>query len=118
MTCNMDCFNCVHDDCINDTLSLAEYQEDTNPVEASRDVKMARIRVNRYARAHKQEAKFRHKKWYNENKDKVNLRARQWQQDNKGRVNAAARERYHRNIEARRQYQREYRARKKAERVS
>ena len=112
------CFNCPLPDCVNDDLSLAEYQEDVLPEEIPRAVKMARIRANRYAANHREENQARSLQYYYTNKEKMNHQSTIWQRENKDRVAAAARERYHKNIEYRRQYQRDYRARKKAERVS
>lgn len=118
MICNMNCFNCQYQDCINDDLSLEEYKEDILPEEVPESVKKARIRANRYARNHRAENRERSIRHYQNNKEKYNMKAAEWQKENRERVNAAARERYHKNIEARRQYLRDYRARKKAERVS
>lgn len=116
--CNLDCFNCPYDDCINDELSLDEYKEDINPRDIPKEVRMARERANRYARKNRQANRERSTRHYHENKEKYKEQATEWQKENRERTNAMARERYHKNIERRRQYLREYRARKKAEVVS
>ena len=108
------CMNCPFPDCVNDKLSLEEYQEDILSEEVPKSVKKARVRANRYAMKHRAENRARSIKHYLENKEVYIERALKWQKENRERVNAAARERYHRNIEYRRQYQRDYRARKKA----
>lgn len=110
------CENCPMPDCVNDDLSLEDYQEDVSPEDVPRSVQMARIRANRYAESHREENRERALQYYYDNKQSELERARQWQSENKDRVSTAARERYHKNIEYRRQYQRDYRARKKAER--
>jgi len=118
MKCNHDCFNCQFDDCVNDDLSLADYQEDDLLKEVPKSVKMARIRANKYAENHREENRVRSINHYRQNKKKYNNQSKQYAKDNPERIAAAARERYHNNIEYRRQYQRNYRERKKAERVS
>lgn len=118
MICNMDCFHCVYDDCINDDLSLEEYQAELIDSNIPKAVQMARIRANRYAENHREENRQRALKSYYDNQQKYNDYASRWQKENKDRVATSARERYHKNIEQKRQYQRDYRAKKKGEMVS
>ena len=111
------CFNCPFDDCVNDDLSIEEYQEDILAAEVSRVVKMARIRANRYAKNHREENKARSREHYSNNKEVYIQNAIGWQANNRNRVALSKRERYHANLELSRQKQREYRAKKKREKV-
>lgn len=75
MMCNLDCFNCPYDDCINDELSVNEYKEDINPQEIPREVRMARVRANKYARKNRQANRERSIKHYYVNKEKYKEQA-------------------------------------------
>lgn len=113
--CNKDCFHCSYPECINDKLSLAEYKEDITAEEVPREVKMNRIRANRYVTNHREECKQRSINYYYSNYKDRNKKSCEYAKENKDRVATAKRERYHRNIEESRQKQRDYRARKKEE---
>jgi hypothetical protein len=111
------CFNCPFPDCVNDDLSLEEYKEDLVSIEIPKEVKMARIRRNRYAEKHREDNKARCLEHYHANKESYIQNAMEWQANNRNRVATAKRERWAKNPEYYRQKQREYRAKKKREKV-
>ncbi len=113
-----ECSNCPFpDDCQNNDLSLEEYKENILPTEIPREIKLARIRANRYAEKHREENRARSLEHYSNNKEVYIQNAIEWQANKRNRVAVAKRERYHANLELSRQKQREYRAKKKREKV-
>lgn len=113
MVCNNDCFNCKHDDCINDNLQYEDFH--TNYDEIDRGKRLASERNARYRSTHKELLNQKSRDWNNCHKERVLETTKAWQKDNKQRIAANKRKRWADNPEYYRQKQRDYRARKKLE---
>lgn len=113
MVCNNDCFNCQHDDCINDKLQYEDFH--TNYDEIDREKRLASERNARYRSTHKELLNQKSRDWNNCHKERVLETTKAWQKDNKQRIAANKRKRWADNPEYYRQKQRDYRAKKKLE---
>lgn len=108
MICNMDCFNCIHSDCIrsentNANEKAAEYRRN-NPD------KIKAIRRRSYMKNAAQQKAYQ-RKYYRAHKERLNRLPR-----DKAKKRMSDIRYYERHREKRLQYARDYRARKKAER--
>jgi hypothetical protein len=97
--CNMDCFNCTHDDCINDEPEpIVRHEKSTYRREAY---------LKRKARGYKQvkteeqkeASKITRRRYYEKNKERAILQTRLWQKQNKEYLNAKLRKHYAENRE-------------------
>ena len=115
--CHPNCFECPYDDCIWDGLDALDFDFDDDE-EVSREVKMARVRCNRYTEKHREERRKKSRQYYYEHKEQMNENSRKWHRENRQRVAAMKRKRWAENPEYYRQKQRDYRARKKKEKLA
>ena len=138
MRCNHKCFECIHKDCVNNTLTfkeLASYREEEKS--NKRELELMRddlTRQRRWELEHPERAKAnkhrhyinnksqyteRNHKYYESHKEEIIEKQKNYREKNKEIINArereAKRKRWNKNPEYYRQKQREYRARKKAE---
>ena len=109
MTCNMDCFNCPYDDCIND--DIKEHEGTTDEQAGVIKSKYQKRRAAALSRA---------KEYRAENLEKVKAQERECyarhKEEYRAKKVAANRKRYWDNPEEARRKKREYYHRKKAER--
>lgn len=102
MICNMDCSNCIHDDCINGELTAEEIKRQDKADKEMTDLAdwkqiAKREYVKQYNRANKERIREYKKQYYQQNKQKCKDAVLQWQKDNREYHNAYAREWYHEN---------------------
>ena len=109
--CNMDCFNCEFDDCINDRLEVEDFKNSID--EVPKEIKRKREIANKYASNNREKNRIYALNYYYQHKEEQNQRSREYAKENKERVAANKRAKYTSNIEFYRQKQREYRAKKK-----
>ena len=114
MKCNLDCFNCLYPDCINDNpepLNIDEYIFTTEQLEKRR---INRDRKRRFRKENPNHSK----EYYLANREKELKRNSEAKKANRDYYNAYQRKRYAENREEMCRKRREYRARKKAEVVN
>lgn len=116
--CHPDCEKCPYADCEWDGLDSDEIQDKSIDVllfPVSREVKMARDRANRYAKAHRDKVRETTRLHRLAHKEEYNARSREWNHRNKDRVAANKRKLRANNPEYYRQKQRDYKARVEAD---
>lgn len=127
--CNHDCYNCPHEDCINDELTFSDYvsssRRDREVLTEEKITDDRRIKwqiqnaekhresCRRYAAANKD----KREQYRKENYDHLQGKAKEYNAAHRDEINARSRERkrarWQANPEYYRQKQREYRARRK-----
>lgn len=102
--CNHDCLNCIHDDCINDALTHADYlaEREMDLLSGAVDPPKASGKL----RAYKKQCRL-------ENKEKETEYQRRYYQEHAEKKKAATRAWYQENKERAATYGREYREKKK-----
>lgn len=118
--CNMDCFNCIHPDCINDAMEAADYRESralerdyispkSRKEKQIADQKRARQEANKekiaarsraYYAANKEQILAQQHAYYAANKEMVNARSREYYKGHKEHLAERARERREADPEA------------------
>ena len=89
--CNYDCFNCVYDDCINDSLTYNDYKQSKALDKESKQV------AGKVAET-----------YYERNKERIRMQCKQYYQKNRGKVLQHNKEYYKKNKEKVLQYHKEY----------
>lgn len=109
--CNYDCFNCIYDDCINDSLSYNDYKQSKALDKESKQV-TGKVAETYYER-NKERIRMQRKQYYKKNKEKVLQYHKEYMQKVKKENPFYYKEYYQKNKEARKRAQREYYKRNK-----
>lgn len=103
MICNKDCFNCIYDDCINDSVDIEDYKnnlvDEINTL-VTRKQQRNRSNYKKYREANLEKERERdrvrysneserrqqnHKEWYQNNKEYRKLYYKQWYENKKAK---------------------------------
>ena len=112
--CNHDCLNCIHDDCINDALTHADFMAEreidllsgaVDPPKASRKL---RAYKKQYRLDNKEKEDKYQREYYQEHAEKKKAATRKWYQANKERAAVYGREYREKNREYFKAYKRAY----------
>jgi len=77
--CNRDCFNCTYDDCVDDRISVPEYEAIKDECKTSAK---ERERVRKYRQEHKLERNAYNKRYNQEHSEEMKAYISQWKKDN------------------------------------
>lgn len=96
--CNHDCLNCIHDDCINDALTHADYlaEREMDLLSGAVDPPKASGKLRAYKKQYRLENKEKEteyqRRYYQEHAEKKKAATRAWYQENKERAATYGRE--------------------------
>lgn len=80
--CNRDCFNCVHDDCITDSVSWDDYCE----IESRNKKKYCESDKGQWNARHPNKIKEYKRKYHEKNKEAENAKAREYYYANRDSI--------------------------------
>ena len=75
MICNMDCLNCVHDDCINDSMTAADYRAERELEEYIRPKTLKEMQIaakqREYREANREQIAAKQLEYYEANREQI-----------------------------------------------